>query len=241
MKRNPSPPTYQFKPLHCHFDEGFGAVGDSFHEAAIRLERAVEQEPFINSLLPLAYLYRHAVELYLKSVIIILHRSFKLPFGTRSPSDKPAIKVSDEWVPINRVHGVAELYEYFDELMSNQMGELLAGTSTDWKSFPRTDLRNGVSLIDRFDEKSTLFRYPGVGDADKSEFRESSIAEIFASLGIKDDPVKAYIESDDKDQVVSVFCRDSRRLNDFRDVLRKTADLLSTLHFALRCELAEGT
>ena len=81
MRTFPGPPNYQFKPLTHQFDDGFGIIADAFNEAALRLERFSEQERFINSSLPIAYLYRHAIELYLKSIVIVLHRNLQIPFG----------------------------------------------------------------------------------------------------------------------------------------------------------------
>ena len=56
MRTFPGPPNDQFKPLTHQFDDGFG-IADAFNEAALRLERFSEQERFINSSLPIAYLY----------------------------------------------------------------------------------------------------------------------------------------------------------------------------------------
>ncbi|RXU06233.1 hypothetical protein B1F69_00065, partial [Pseudomonas syringae] len=68
---------YMMLPLDRHFDSGFGAVADSFRDAA----DALEDTPTLNTHLPVSFLYRHAIELFLKSAIIILHRKLNIPYG----------------------------------------------------------------------------------------------------------------------------------------------------------------
>jgi len=239
MKRYPSAPTYWFKPLNLHFDDGFGAVGDAFQEAALCLEGVVEEEQFINSYLPLAYLYRHAVELYLKSVIIIMHRGLRLPFGPQPSSATPRIQTDEGWIPIDSVHSVSKLYRYFKTLMDANRKDLPAATSTDWPTLPE-ELANWIALIETFDERSTFFRYPGIGDAKRSEFRGSSIGDILSSMGPGSEPMKAFFEFNEDEQVIGIFQRERSGLDKILTALRNTADQLSILHFALRCELAGG-
>jgi len=239
MKKYSSAPTYWFRPLHFHFDGGFGAVGDAFQEAALCLESVLEENQFFNSYLPLAYLYRHAVELYLKSVIIIVHRGLELPFGPHPASAMPMIQADEEWISMGSVHSLSKLYRYFKTLMDANMNELLAATSTDWTTFPG-ELANWMALIETFDQRSTFFRYPGIGDADKSESRESSIADISSSAGPSYEPTKAFLGFDENEEVIGIFQRDRSGLDKILTVLRDTADQLSILHFALRCELAGG-
>jgi hypothetical protein len=239
MKKYSSAPTYWFRPLHFHFDDGFGAVGEAFQEAALCLESVLEENQFFNSYLPLAYLYRHAVELYLKSVIIIIHRGLDLPFGPHPASAMPMIQDDEEWIPMGSVHRLSKLYRYFRTLMDGNMSELLAAPDTDWSALPR-DLRNWIELIETFDQRSTFFRYPGIGDVDKSEFRESSIADILSSVKPGFKPTKGLLGFDENEEVIGISQRDRSGLDKILTVLRDTADQLSILHFALRCELAGG-
>src|SRR5437879_4221108 len=97
IKSLPGPPNYQFKPLTHQFDDGFGLMGDAFNDAALRLEHSTQQEEFINSSLPIGYLYRHAIELYLKSIIIVLHRNLGIPFGPNPAIGAPLVHVGKEW------------------------------------------------------------------------------------------------------------------------------------------------
>ena len=234
-----SAPTYWFRPLHFHFDGGFGAVADAFQEAALCLESVLEENQFFNSYLPLAYLYRHAVELYLKSVIIIIHRGLELPFGSQPSSATPMIQPDEEWIPISSVHSLSKLCRYFKTLMDGNRTELLAATSTDWTALPR-ELANWIALIETFDPRSTFFPCPGIGDAEKSEFRESSMADILSSAGLSSEPMKVFSGFDENEGVIGIFKRDRSGLDKILTVLRDAADQLSILHFVLRCELAGG-
>lgn len=74
---------YLLAPLDKHYDRGFGAVANSFMEAADDLqEDAATGATFLNRHLPISFLYRHAIELFLKSGIIILHKRLRIPYGT---------------------------------------------------------------------------------------------------------------------------------------------------------------
>lgn len=234
-----SPPLYQFRPLDQHIDGGFGATADAFLEAAKRLEEQLKSETFFHASLPICYLYRHATELYLKSLIVVIHKCLDLPFGQESPTGSPAIRLGDRWVPIHRVHSVSRLHAYFREVMDANMNRLLDISDTDWRTIPE-ELADWVTAIERMDEKSTFFRYPDVDNVAKSDFQESSIAEIWASMGPDDPPSKAFVELDENDTVISAFRYDPLGLGRARAVLRKASNELSVLHFAFRCDFAGG-
>jgi len=59
-------------------------------------------------------------------------------------------------------------------------------------------------------------------------------------MGPGSEPMKAFIEFDEDEQVIGIFQRERSRLDKILTALRNTADQLSILHFALRCELAGG-
>lgn len=234
-----SPPSFQFRPLDEHIDGGFGATADAFLEAAKRLEEQLKSETFFHASLPICYLYRHATELYLKSLIVVIHRCLDLPFGQQSPSESPAIRMGDRWFPIYRVHSVSRLHAYFRELMDANMNRLLDMSDTDWRTMPQ-ELADWVTAIEQMDEKSTFFRYPGADNVAKSDFQESSIPEIRGSMGPDDPPSKAVVELDANDRVISAFRYDPSGLDRPRAVLREASNELSVLHFAFRCDLAGG-
>jgi hypothetical protein len=239
MKKYPSAPIYQYKPFAEHIDDGFGAIGDAFHEAASRLEALIEKEPFLNATLPIAYLYRHAVELFLKSCIVVLHRALRIPFGGKQP-DEPSIKTKDNWVSIRHVHSIGDLYGYLTELLAEQIDNLMKLTTTDWRTIP-DELGQWIARIEESDKTSTFFRYPGLGDELKSDFRQSSVQEIWSSLAPDREPMKGFLQFDEDDNTVAAFCLDPSRIEPMMDALRKASETLSTLYFAFRSELGRGS
>jgi hypothetical protein len=99
---------YILMPLDAHYDSGFGAVAESFREAATTLRKAVPDPAFFAHL-PQSYLFRHSVELFLKSEIIILHRKLRLPYGTHPHDGPPMVMDGADWKPIHRVHSIGVL------------------------------------------------------------------------------------------------------------------------------------
>lgn len=239
MKKLPSAPMYQWKPFSYHIDGGFGALGDAFKEAADRLEKQLKSRPFTNLSLPIAYLHRHACELFLKSCVLIVHRSLNIPFGDKADAGQPAIKEAERWVPIHRVHNIGDLYRYFTSLVHEHMEKLSELTIFDWSTIPQ-ELEQWISQIEEFDKKSTFFRYPGSGNEIKADFKESSVTEIWASVAPNKKPVKVFLELDEKDRIIAAYCLDPSRLQPILKVLRKTSGTLDTLHFALRSVLGNG-
>lgn len=238
MKSYPSAPTYQYKPFPEHIDGGFGAIGDAFHEAASRLERHVGEAPFLNSSLPLAYLYRHAAELFLKSCIVVLHRALQVPFGGKHP-EEPAIKTGESCIPIYQVHSIGALHHHLTKFLQEHNQRLKEVTTTNWRTIPE-ELTQWIAEIEEFDQRSTFFRYPGPGDELKSDFRGSSVAEIWSSMAPDREPMRGFLQFDEEDKLVGAYCLDPSRLQPVIDALRKTSETLSTLHFALRSELGRG-
>jgi hypothetical protein len=81
---------YLLTPLHTHVDFGFGRTGDAFKAAADKLEaESSARSGVMHAHLPINYLRRHAVELYLKSIIVIVHTKLDLPYGEDGESDRP--------------------------------------------------------------------------------------------------------------------------------------------------------
>ncbi|HEY6803603.1 MAG TPA: hypothetical protein VI306_08495 [Pyrinomonadaceae bacterium] len=235
----PRPPNYQFKPLTHQFDDGFGTMADAFNEAALRLDRSCEDTHFINESLPIAYLYRHAIELYLKAIVVVLHRHLQIPFGQNPPSGAPQIRIGEKWFPFTRVHNVADLYHHFDEVLTKYVAQLQSNCVTDWSTIS-TDLARWVAAVADVDRQSTFFRYPGAGDAVKGDFKESSIADIWARMGSDDPPRKAFVELDANDEVVGAFRIELSQIETAKEVLRKAANELAAIHFAFRCDVTGG-
>lgn len=76
-----------------HLDFGFGVTADSYyHSAEYLFTNKRKIKTFQQVEMPINYLYRHSIELFLKSLIIIFHKQLKIPYSDE-PSDsiKPMI------------------------------------------------------------------------------------------------------------------------------------------------------
>lgn len=234
---------YIFKPFHKHIDDGFGVTADAFRNAADRLVAAEKSATFLNKDLPICFLYRHAIELYLKSLIVVVHRSLRIQFGDDSPDSEPKLMVGDKWRALNRIHGLRPLFGYLTALLEENKEALEKAGRTDWSTLP-TDLSAWIGLIEDTDPSSTLFRYPTTRDPDadrlKSSSKEASVGEIFAQMGPDGKYVRAYIASDENDEVVESYQLDDAPLDSVRDALTGATDMLSGIHAGMRVELAGG-
>src|SRR6516225_6219038 len=106
---------YMFLPLNKHCDDGLGATGEAFEEAAKLIAEHSKAIKGNHLHLPINFLYRHAIELFLKSMITVLHRSLRVPYGDK-PYDGPAfVHANGNWKRLDRVHSVSALWAYFRE------------------------------------------------------------------------------------------------------------------------------
>jgi hypothetical protein len=105
-----------FTPLDEHCDKGFGAVAESFKDAADSLFNAKEGVSIFHGHLPISFLYRHATELYLKASIIICHKYLRQPYGTHPCNGDPYVLVEGKWKPIYTEHSIDKLFEYLKSL-----------------------------------------------------------------------------------------------------------------------------
>lgn len=110
---------YMMAPLAEHYDDGFGAVADAFRDAAIKLREGSGSKPFQWEHLPETYLLRHAIELYLKSGIIIVHRRLRMPYGPEPHTGSPMLLAPDyRWEPLYNTHDLVRLFWYWKKLIT---------------------------------------------------------------------------------------------------------------------------
>lgn len=233
---------YMLTPLDQHFDLGFGSVADSFKEAADSLQHVPPEHRALNEHLPVSFLYRHAIELYLKSAIIIFHKKFKLPYGEAPCTREPHVLVGASWKPMYRVHSLGDLYPYFRRLFLDHMPYLENHTRTDWVFAPELD--RWISEIERQDSTSTFFRYPvtkhGDRDKDKSVMKADSHLNIMSRMGPGQPYQKVFLVLDEQDEVSQAYYYDDERAKGIIETLAQACDELYACHAALRAELTGG-
>jgi hypothetical protein len=152
---------YLLMPLSKHADDGFGAVGRSFQDAADQLRQSNHEASarWMHGHLPINYLYRHAIELYLKSMIIVAHRRLRLPSTDGAYEPIPKIKVVNNFKKIHNVHGIQALYDEMKRIFVTNRDLIAKIAKTDWTKIPE-DLETSIATVESVDPGSTVFRYP---------------------------------------------------------------------------------
>ena len=234
---------YLLTPLQNHYDRGFGAVANSFKHAGDLIASPESESPSLDAHLPASFLYRHAVELYLKSGIIIFHRKFELPWEKESADSEPKVPVGGKWRLMYTIHALSPLYERLTTLFTAHASYLDAHTRTRW-DLP-SEFPEWIAKIDATDSSSTFFRYPVTKqhadrDGEKSPVKEDSVGNIFARMGPDHPPQKAFVVLNQNEEIVQAFHRDDSQTTAALEVLREASDCLYGLHAALRGELTGG-
>lgn len=228
-----------FTPLDKHYDKGFGAVADSFREAADTLCAADGGISPFHGHLPISFLYRHAIELYLKASIIIFHRHLRIPYGSNSYEGEPCVLVGNSWRPMYAEHKVETLFKYLKVLFSENKEYLAENTRTDW-SFPE-GFEEQVRRVQEVDASSTYFRYPvtkaGDRDKEKSSVKQTTVEDVMARAKSRGEPMKTMLVVDSKDQVQEVFIHDNESSKEVLVLLGEVASTLNNCHAALMGEL----
>jgi hypothetical protein len=229
---------YLLTPLHTHYDLGFGAVANAYKMAADELSG----KDSLLGHLPVGYLRRHAIELYLKSGIIIFHKKLSLPYGQQPPESDPRLPTSKGWKPLYENHSIRQLYSYWRELFEVHKDFLAANTHTDW-SFPE-DLTKLIDIIEGTDPESTFLRYPVTknrqGDKRKSASQEASMDSLMKQMKRGGKPVKAFLVTDQDDNVISSYQLLSDPASALNTALATVASCLYDTHAAMRGELTGG-
>lgn len=235
---------YLFTPFERHFDRGFGAVANSFFAAAEELRKDAEEgATFLNRHLPVSFLYRHAIELFLKSGIIILHRRLRVPYGnTADKALEPQVRNKDVWRPMHTVHDVAPLYAYLKELFETYREVLNDISAVSWKFPDGADA--WFAEIAATDSSSTFFRYPVTKHSEldklKSTSKELPYKEIFGRMGPGFPNQRAFIVLNDDEEVVEAFHQDDDHVKSTMATLRQASEMLYGCHAAMRGELTDG-
>jgi hypothetical protein len=231
-----------FLPLDKHYDKGFGEIADSFYDAAESLKPSSDDNLPPHAHLPICYLYRHAIELYLKGTLLIFHQHLKLAYGDNDYSSEPHVLVNGKWKPMYSTHQVADLFEYVKDLFLKHMEYLNENTLTNW-TFP-VNLGELIKMVDQLDTSSTYFRYPitmaGERDLDKSSFKKTTVDEVMSQALNEQRPMKSMFSIDMLGQTKAIYVHDNAMPLAMLATLSEAAQILSGMHAALVSELGHG-
>lgn len=231
-------------PFDQHFDSGFGAVADSFRYAAIALDEASEP-PSLNPHLPVSFLYRHAIELYLKSGVILLHRKYAIPYGNTPSTGEPSILVGQKQKPLYNVHNLGPLYAELKSLLATLAEPLsrIPKTQPEYWTLP-SEMDQWIITIDETDSSSTFFRYPVTKDAEKDSQKSVMKRDEFESMVERihgDGPkMTALLMLDSDGHVVESFSHDDTQSKAAIVILKQTAEMLFNFRAMMSWTLVEG-
>lgn len=226
---------YLITPPSTHYDGGMGITGCNFRHAADTLK---EHGSSMDGVLPLCYLYRHAIELFLKSLIFVLHKKYSIEFGDGFSLERPAIKVRDKWFPMDDTHNLSNLYTYFEVIYENC--KVLLPETTCW-DMPE-DIKSKIDLVSGTDPQSTFFRYPKSGsahqDVKKSRIQKTKFEGAF---GNPNKPAKLVLMFDQNDELIETYDMNTEVLTKVQKALVYLSDFFYGVHAAFRHELANGS
>jgi hypothetical protein len=234
---------YILMPLHEHYDSGFGATGNAFKGSADLLwDQIPEEGPLFNERLPMNFLYRHAIELFLKSTIVIIHRRLGLAYGPHPCDGLPHVLVRAEWKPIDRVHDIASLWSYVRQLFVEQKAFFDSVNSVDWTIEVAAD--KWFSEVALQDPGSTFFRYPDLrnpaADVPKAALAGATPDEFFDRYTQSSPGGIALAVQDQDGALVRGYYYTGDSLQALSEVLRRCSDWCYKLHAAMRSQLCGG-
>ena len=237
---------WMMMPLEEHYDDGFGAVGDAFRRAAETLSKNNSDGPMFWNHLPETYLLRHAIELFLKSGIIIMHRKLRLPYDSEPHSSAAPMLMtsSGKWRSLFRTHDIPELYGYWKKLIVEHRQTLEAfGKYGPDMSVP-TELDGWINTLGVADPSSDYFRYPVSkniqADGEKSAFREVAPEALFPEDRNESEYVRALVIENSKGEFVQAFRLDNGTQKDIAEAAKNATEMLSNFHAMMRVELSNG-
>lgn len=240
---------YMMAPLGEHYDDGFGAVADAFRNAAIKLREANGNKVFQWEHLPEAYLLRHAIELYLKSGIVIVHRRLRIPYDSESHmSAEPMLLTSfGKWEALYSTHDLVRLYWYWKKLITENKDRLASALEVplegggDGMAVPE-ELGRWIGKLGSIDPHGDYLRYPmsknAGADAKKSPFKDVTPDELFPPK--RTEYVKALIVENARGQVMQTFMYGGTPNQDVAEAARQAVEMLNNYHAMMRFGLTGG-
>lgn len=245
---------YLLTGIESHPDFGFGITAEAYHKSADFLVQNKDHIPaFQQKEMPINFLYRHSIELYLKSLIIIIHQSLKLPYEDEPPeSDKPMIWVNGKWQSLFSCHNIDELYFYLVKqlLIPNATFLKEMAPKGDWREY---EVVTGlIPLIVKYDKDSSYFRYPITKktqqlDKEKHSMKPISRESLSGMPFTFTQPVEGQkmgrvflLCKDDNNQFTKGYQLENDVLFEVTSALQKTSDYLYGMHVQSRCTLCDG-
>lgn len=238
-----------FAPLGEHYDAGFGAVADAFRDAAIKLREGSSDKVFQWEHLPETYLLRHAIELYLKSGILIVHRKLRISYGTEPYTSRNPLLLtsSGKWEQLYNTHDLVRLFWYWKKLIMENRDTLAAALEVplagggDGMAVP-DELGRWIGTVGSIDPHGDYLRYPmsknAGADAKKSPFKDVTPEALFAPK--RSEYIRALMVENPKGEVVKTFMYGGTPNQDVAEAARQAVEALNNYHAMMRFGLTRG-
>lgn len=228
-----------FLPLDKQFDDGLGTVARAFHDGAKQLSEAFGKSPVFQRSLPVCYLYRHAVELFLKSLLLIVWRKFS---GLTDPLPS-VLTAQGKAKTIDKEHSVSALFDRL-QAMCNEYALRMVQVDPQLGKWLPPGLAEAIAAIDSVDRASDFFRYPvsrSKGrDAEKSSMKPESIESLQERSRSTPSEVFALVMVDQDKSPVAAYTHQEGDIDAVREQLVKCADHLSGIHAWFDAVLVAG-
>lgn len=246
---------YLMTPIEHHLDKGFGITANAYYKSAEHLTA----NPFEyynvtqQAEMPQNFLYRHAIELYLKSLIVIFHKTLNIEYGTVPfDSDHPEIFSKGKWRKLYTCHYVNELYDYWlNKILLNNI-EILNKLAPRGEWIETVRVTELLAIITKYDQDSAYFRYPITKNAlyDNKKFTmqkfnpsqnlQSFVEEIKRQKSNTNSGSFTTLFVDDEDNIIEAFKHEENVLSDVRDALKEVAFYFNCIHAMTRDTLCRG-
>ncbi|SHF83202.1 hypothetical protein SAMN05443549_101503 [Flavobacterium fluvii] len=245
---------YILTGIELHPDLGFGITADSYYKSAEHLmtNHFEHYDATQQAEMPQNFLFRHCIELYLKSLIIIFHKKLEINYGSVDfNSDDPEVFIDGKWRKLYSSHFIDKLYEYWlnNLLLPNiqKLNEL--APKGDWQEYKI--ITNLFKTISKYDQDSSYFRYPitknSALDIEKNTMQkfkatdnlEGLIKEIQEKKGSKKGGLTMLV-FDDEDNITEAFHKAESVLPEVRDALNEVASYFHGIHIMTRLTLCSG-
>ena len=234
---------YYFLPMKDQSDFGFGLVASSFLGAADELKENSFALGF--EYLPICYLRRHSIELFLKSFIILLHKYYRISYDdTCYSSNKPKYRHKNgTWHDLYKEHDLLKLYTYFRSLIHSYSGDIGEKTSVNDWTFFNDEYINNIAKITDYDNHSDFFRYPMSKDIAKDKRKQLSqkvtIDEAIAITKTQKGMFLAF-ENDEGDITSIYSTQRNQTVEEIQIILKNVAYDFDCFHTALRVTMFNG-
>lgn len=241
--------------LNDHLDYGFGVTAETYYNSAKYLDDnkdSIQASQVVE--MPINFLYRHSIELALKSLIIIFHKRFDIKYDNDlSDSCKPKIFTGGQWKLLYRCHWIDELYKYWKDYLLIPYQETLKQISQrgDWRECE--DVSKAIPIISKYDRNSSFFRYPVTENADfdleKFTMQSVDIKKLHEILQEKDSEEISNSKKagefimalkNEQDEIFKAYVLQEDLLTELSDSLRRVAYHFYCTHVKTRIELCQG-